>query len=477
MQTVIALTHNSLTLPLLAGAPIPREGPLAIAEFLHLLRQSSHARLPSSAFVNEPFSTLFRPDSIPPELIAFPSILSLSLKNDWFHFILDAQQQNARYQAQNHLVMDLFMNGGAIPAQRFVEAGGFAVTVRRDRLLDDTMRFVDRANDSQLIRRLRVTFAGEEGIDAGGVTREFFHLIVAQLFSPDFGMFRIVADKFYWFVAPMLPDMVSELRSSYKMLGTVIALAVYNSVVLPIRFPLLFYRKLLGETVTLHDLAEVDAALVASLESLLAMPERGEDVADLELTFEIGAESFGTHVDVQLVPGGDQQPVTNENVEEYVSAYVEWFANTSVDTQFEKFRTGFGRVCKGELLKRFAPDELDILVSGEEVFEWELLERNAHYWNGYKAHSRAIRFFWEIFMEMPDTEKAKFLLFTTGSDRAPVGGLGKVVITIQKVTDTELFPVSHTCFSTLGLPNYRSKQEMSRKLRYAINETEGFGLE
>jgi ubiquitin-protein ligase E3 A len=36
-------------------------------------------------------------------------------------------------------------------------------------------------------RPLRVKFKGEEGVDAGGVSKEFYQLIQAQLFNPDYG--------------------------------------------------------------------------------------------------------------------------------------------------------------------------------------------------------------------------------------------------------------------------------------------------
>jgi hypothetical protein len=42
-----------------------------------------------------------------------------------------------------------------------------------------------------------VSFVEEEGIDAGGLRREYFQLLMDKLFSPDYGMFRVVANKYY----------------------------------------------------------------------------------------------------------------------------------------------------------------------------------------------------------------------------------------------------------------------------------------
>ena len=43
--------------------------------------------------------------------------------------------------------------------------------------------------------------------------------------------------------------------------------------------------------------------------------------------------------------------------------------------------------------------------------------------------------------------------------------------------DSQKLPTSHTCFNTLLLPSYRSKDVMANRLKLAIMNSEGFGLE
>ena len=60
----------------------------------------------------------------------------------------------------------------------------------------------------------------------------------------------------------------------------------------------------------------------------------------------------------------------------------------------------------------------------------------------------------------------KFLLFTTGSDRVPVGGMGEMTFKITKMvqkkdsdgnkTRPEKLPEAHTCFNQLVLPGKQS---------------------
>ena len=40
---------------------------------------------------------------------------------------------------------------------------------------------------SDLKKKLKVTFVGEPGLDMGGLTKEWFLLLIRQIFDPDYG--------------------------------------------------------------------------------------------------------------------------------------------------------------------------------------------------------------------------------------------------------------------------------------------------
>ena len=40
-----------------------------------------------------------------------------------------------------------------------------------------------------LKKKLKVSFMGEPGLDMGGLTKEWFQLIIRKIFQPDYGMF------------------------------------------------------------------------------------------------------------------------------------------------------------------------------------------------------------------------------------------------------------------------------------------------
>lgn len=50
-------------------------------------------------------------------------------------------------------------------------------------------------NPNNLKKQLVVEFEGEQGIDEGGVSKEFFQLVVDEIFNPDFGKFSYFLTK------------------------------------------------------------------------------------------------------------------------------------------------------------------------------------------------------------------------------------------------------------------------------------------
>ncbi len=60
--------------------------------------------------------------------------------------------------------------------------------IRRDNLIEDSLNFISNP-ELNFKKQLRVKFNGEQGVDEGGVKKEFFMLLIRQLFDPAYGMF------------------------------------------------------------------------------------------------------------------------------------------------------------------------------------------------------------------------------------------------------------------------------------------------
>ena len=380
--------------------------------------------------------------------------------------ILRADQAVSQQQAYHTAMIHMFLSGQS-------QLPYFMLLVSRKNIVQETITQLQMAHTSDLKKPLRVTFQDEEAEDAGGVTKEFFMLLMEEILNPDYGMFTEYEDSnLIWFNPATFDD-----DSHYFLIGILSGLAIYNFTIVNVPFPLILYKKLLSEKqdYTLSDLSELNPTTARSLQQLLDY--KGDDVEEVFcLQFSIGQNSFGEVVQVPLKPSGNDIPVTSQNKSEYVKLYVDHVLCGSCDSQFKAFKNGFLKVVSGRVLELFHPQELMALVVGNENYDWDVLERTAQYKEGYSADHATIRYFWEVFHELGEENKRKFLLYLTGSDRIPISGMSSVKITIQRTQDTAYLPVAHTCFNLLDLPEYGTKEKLKFKLLQAIQCTKGFGL-
>ena len=87
---------------------------------------------------------------------------------------------------------------------------------------------------------------------------------------------------------------------------------------------------------------------------------------------------------------------------------------------------------------------------------------------GYSADSQVIKWFWHFFDNLNEDKKFEALRFITGSASIPVGGLKSVIIRFLKVDDIDQLPISHTCFSQIDLPDYKTYDELVMKCKEAF---------
>jgi ubiquitin-protein ligase E3 A len=343
------------------------------------------------------------------------------------------------------------------------------IRVRRAHLVEDAVRELTGKSAKELNRELDVKFAGEVARDAGGVSREFFYLLTTAIFSPDYGLFRQV-NSVYWFTTNRFVE-----SKRCHLLGILIGLAIQNAVVLPIRFPRLLYSKLGGCTeFGLDALDEIEAEdVVRSLREITGAARA--DVGSMELYFSRDVENLGQIETHDLIPDGRNVRVTPENVDRYVSAFVQWTVVNSVSEKYDEFARGFKQVCSLPVYKYISCEEFDVLISGVEVLDWEGLRWGVNY-VGYTAASQTVVIFWRLFDGFSDEEKRKFLQFVTGSANVPVGGLSAVKLTIERGADTRLLPVAHTCMNVFSLPDYADEDVMRAKLAKCLEFCESFGF-
>uniref|UniRef100_UPI00398EDCE3 probable E3 ubiquitin-protein ligase HERC4 n=1 Tax=Pristiophorus japonicus TaxID=55135 RepID=UPI00398EDCE3 len=344
--------------------------------------------------------------------------------------------------------------------------------VRRGHIVEDAVEVLRKSKNVDFKKPLKVIFVGEEAVDAGGVRKEFFLLIMRDLLDPKYGMFQYYEEsRLIWFLYQTFEEV-----DLFHLIGVVCGLAIYNFTIVDLHFPLALYKKLLKQKPTLDDLKELTPIVGRSMQQLLDYPE--EDVEDVfSLNFIIAVEKFGITEIKELVPGGTTIPVTKDNRQKFVDAYVDYVFNKSVAPLFDAFYEGFHKVCGGKVLQLFQPNELQAMVIGNANYDWNEWEKNTEYKGEYWAEHPTIKLFWEVFHELPLEKKKCFLLFLTGSDRIPILGMKSLKFIIQPTGGGDNYlPVAHTCFNLLDLPKYTDKETLQTKLVKAIDHYEGFSL-
>lgn len=397
-----------------------------------------------------------------------------------YPFVFNAQAKTVILQTDSHIQMQQAMETAC--QQTFASflipvlppSNPYLVLyVGRENIVNDTLNQLADQSAADLKKPLKVQFHGEDAVDAGGVRKEFFLLLLKEILDPKYGMFTEYPEsRCIWFNTQSF----EEDAMLYYLIGIVCGLAIYNFTIIALPFPLALYKKLLKQQTKLSDLRGLSPTLAKSLQDLLDY--EGDDFESVFcLAFEVTVEHYGSMRNHELKEGGSKVNVTKENRQEYVNLYVDFILNTSVQRCFAAFAEGFYKVCTSKVLDLFHAQELMILVVGSENYDWNELEKTAEYKNEYHRNHPTIRMFWRVFHRLDYEEKKKFLLFLTGSDRIPIMGMSQIKLVFQpmKVGDDYL-PVAHTCFNLLDLPMYSSEEVMEEKLRLAIQNTQGFGL-
>ncbi|XP_058527674.1 probable E3 ubiquitin-protein ligase HERC4 isoform X7 [Ochotona princeps] len=403
---------------------------------------------------------------IPVTICTYPFVFDAQAKTTLLQTDAVLQMQMAIDQAHRQNVSSLFL-----PVIESVNPC-LILVVRRENIVGDAMEVLRKTKNIDYKKPLKVIFVGEDAVDAGGVRKEFFLLIMRELLDPKYGMFRYYEDsRLIWF-----SDKTFEDSDLFHLIGVICGLAIYNFTIVDLHFPLALYKKLLKKKPSLDDLKELMPDVGRSMQQLLDYPE--DDIEETFcLNFTITVENFGATEVKELVLNGADTAVNKQNRQEFVDAYVDYIFSKSVASLFDAFHEGFHKVCGGKVLRLFQPNELQAMVIGNTNYDWKELEKNTEYKGEYWAEHPTIKIFWEVFHELPLEKKKQFLLFLTGSDRIPILGMKSLKLVIQSTGGGEEYlPVSHTCFNLLDLPKYTEKETLRSKLIQAIDHNEGFSL-
>ncbi|XP_034556254.1 probable E3 ubiquitin-protein ligase HERC6 [Notolabrus celidotus] len=346
----------------------------------------------------------------------------------------------------------------------------FQLTLRRTHLVEDTFRHLDAADHCAFQRELLVLFTDNRKLM--NVNRsDLFLLLVKKLTAPESDMF-MHNENMCWF-----PSKPKVEKQNYFFFGVLCGMALYNNIIIHLRFPLVLFKKLLRVKPSLDDLKEFDPVMGESLRCILE-DYTPDEVDDLMYTFTAPWDGE----EVELDPTEPGKPVTATNKKQFVNAFVDHAFNKSVEGVFEEFQRGFFKVCEYHGVGLFQPEELQAVMVGQENYDWDVLKQDTVYEGGYHAGHPNIIAFWNVFEKLSDEEKKKLLLFVTGSDRVPFQGMESIRMRVTVLPNANEIhqPESLTCHNLLQLPLYKKRtvqETMQKKLIQAIYHNRGFRKE
>ncbi|KAK4891967.1 hypothetical protein LTR27_009494 [Elasticomyces elasticus] len=387
------------------------------------------------------------------------------------------------------------------------------LNLSRTNTLRDAYDQLWHRRSAELFRPLRIRLGQVEtmeiGQDLGGVQIEAFNLIWKGALAEEAGIFTTnnKPGVSYFRVGSLQP------LHHFEMLGVLFGLAVHNGITLPVSFPAVFYKLLLGEeSIDGGHLGPADLADGWPRESKSLQQFSDDPNADYG-EFQFGMEANGvrlfarydgtsdepvmvvdaisaeTGAEVQVDslswPGFEFEkvdrdtvaPVVAESKEGYLTAYVSWIVINSVAPQLKAFRRGCHRIVDQHSLSILSstPETLKSVLEGSTRLDVDDLRKYTKY-TDYYPNSSYIVDFWDVVKNWPEKKQRQLLQFVTAVERVPLGGCRYLTFQITRAWDPNRLPESSTCFSTLQLPQYDTKEILDEKLTLALEfGLEGFG--
>ena len=285
------------------------------------------------------------------------------------------------------------------------------------------------------------------------------------------------------------PGSISELRTDlFRFMGQFVGIAIRSKITLDLALPSAIWKQIVKESLNEKDIASFDApaySFVQHLGSIISRLKSNNE--NLEALQSLKTEAnvllqdlnwTATRSDgeiIELIPDGQNKTVDLENLERYLHLYVETRLNESL-IPIEAFREGLTSIIPAAAISLLSYDEFENVVCGNRIIDIQRLKENTEYDDDVSMDDEHIIYFWETLEEFTEEEKSLFLRFVWARPTLPPTGVEfpqkfKIQTAVgdeAQVKPDSYLPKAHTCFFSINLPKYTSKEMMTEKLRYAI---------
>jgi len=342
----------------------------------------------------------------------------------------------------------------------------------------------------QMLTRLSVSYVGEKGVDAGGLTRDFFSSFSSTLVDDP----QMKAEPVIWkktgrgSLHPMpypVPQTTygRQPNRMYQVCGRVFAMAMLHGCKMGCPLSRPFVR------IMLNSIPDTLPELIAELNHEAGDQKdfRGNKEF-LEKSLEelglAGTLTFTGSTGCELIPGGASIQVTDENKEDWLRRVLKWELFSSAEHAASWFRAGLVDVLGGHREMKSARCPLLCLFDADTLIElWGksgVTRSQVAIWRAVSDISRRVEqqaawFFQVLEQDFDDELRGKVLQFTTGSSSMGREGLQIFRIDVAEGSDGRL-PSAMTCGNLLQLPRYSSKVVLRRQLQTAVETTGSFEM-
>jgi E3 ubiquitin-protein ligase EDD1 len=284
-----------------------------------------------------------------------------------------------------------------------------------------------------------------------------------------------------------IPGSNSQQRlNAFRNVGRMIGISLQQMEILPFHLCRHVLKFILDRNITWFDLAFYDPSIFDSLRSIVfnesaALPHSTEFYESLQLTFAVdlpAEEGGGT---LELKPGGENIPVTKENVLEYIYLFVEQRLLGGHVRCLEAIRQGVYDDIPADSLANLTAEDLRLILCGTLDISLPVLQSYTNFLDESSASQEVLakfkQWFWSVASKFTNSEKQDLVFFWTGSPTLPSieeGFQPLPTIMIRPADDNHL-PTANTCISRLYLPLYSSKKILRAKLLLAI-KARNFGF-
>ena len=330
-------------------------------------------------------------------------------------------------------------------------------------------------NITNYIGYFEFDFEGEIGKGLGP-TNEFYSNLFLAFQKKNIFM---KTDNNYIYPIPYIDDNTLLL---FEVLGLSIARAIFDDRVFDFPLSDVFLDVLFNRNTSIESIRFIDSNLYKVLTELKeASTSNGvfhnEPIEKLSMSF-----AYPGHDDIELVPNGKNTLLTKDNINEYInSIYSLLFKSDAIIQITNAFKKGFNSVFPIDKLSLFSSNELvQIMTSPYTQWSEEMLLHSLVPDHGYTNTSKPFLFLIKYMSLLDKDNQQKFLKFSTGSTRLPIGGfaalnpkltVAKRVLDNYTNTDTNYYlPSVMTCQNYLKLPEYSTYEILKEKMDLAINE-------